>query len=82
MSQEEREALRAEFLKRAAVEFEAMFDPEGQQSLQTLDQREHRAIELAQGMGQLALEQHLRRDGARRSSDRFATRRPRRRSSR
>lgn len=64
ITQERREALRAEFLERAGAQFDALFDPDAQEGLQTFDQREQRAVELARAVGQWALQQHLGRDGS------------------
>ncbi|MGH7378600.1 MAG: hypothetical protein ACREKK_14450 [Candidatus Methylomirabilales bacterium] len=61
-SEQDREALRAEFLRRASAEFDRMFGPQEQPGLVTWEQRENRAEEIGGNLAQWALERHVGTD--------------------
>lgn len=62
LGKQEREALLEELLTKARQDFERMFGAEAQAGLVTFDQREDRAVDIAQAMGRWMLEQHLGND--------------------
>ncbi|GEM_PF-1683695 len=62
LGKQERDALLEEFLTKARQDFERMFGAEAQSGLATFDQREDRAVDIAQGMGRWMLEQHIGND--------------------
>jgi hypothetical protein len=62
MTQDERERLRAEFLRKAAEGFDWTFDPNRQSNMRTFTQREDRAMEIGTGLARWALEHHVGED--------------------
>lgn len=62
MTQEERERLRAEFLRQASEGFDWMFDPKRQEDMRTFTQREDRAMDIGTGLARWALEHHVGED--------------------
>ena len=68
MTQEERERLRAEFLRQASEGFDWMFDPNRQSDMRTFTQREDRAMEIGTGLVRWAIEHHVGGDAQARPS--------------
>lgn len=62
MTAAERERRRTQFLETAASQWDAMFDPARQTALQTFEQREEQAVQVAQTLGAQVLAQHLQCD--------------------
>jgi len=63
MTKEERDRLRAEFVRRAEAGFDWMFDPNLQENMRTFVQRETRAMDFGTGLIQWAIQNHLDEDG-------------------
>ena len=59
VTNEERERLRAEFLRRASEGFDRMFSPEQQPGLRTFTQREDCAMDIGTDLARFALEHHV-----------------------
>lgn len=62
MTQDERERLRAEFLRQASEGFDWMFDPKRQEDMRTFTQREDRAMDIGTELARWALEHHVGED--------------------
>jgi hypothetical protein len=62
MTNEERERLRAEFLREASAGFDWMFDPKRQLDMRTFTQRESRGMEIGTALAQWVIEHHVGAD--------------------
>jgi hypothetical protein len=62
MTHEERERLRAEFLREASAGFDWMFDPNRQSDMRTFTQREDRGMEIGTALAQWVIEHHVGED--------------------
>lgn len=60
LTEAEREAAKAEFLRRASEEFDRTFDPEAQPRLRTFTQKEDRSVEAGDALGRFLLEAQVR----------------------
>ena len=62
MTQDERERLKAEYLRKASEGFDWMFGADRQANMRTFTQREDRAMDIGIGLARWALERHVGED--------------------
>ena len=62
MTQDERERLKAEFLRKASEGFDWMFDPNRQSNMRTFTQREDRGMDIGLGLAKWVIERHVGED--------------------